>query len=379
MIAVIKKDALYEELLQSIRNGKYPPEHRFPTETDFALELGVSRNTVRAALKRLEEERHIIRLKGKGTFVAPAAPPPKHGNILILTNFTSDERYPYHYILPAIKEEAARRGRGIETCEFSQFSIFTPERAREVIEQNHIDAMIIITSNFIGNEPIIPLTRQLRIPVVLAHGYREDYAATGWAVVSCDFHAAWKTGLEHLAEQGHRKIITVTCAAENHSVRQYSRKEYHKLLRRLHLDDSDELILEFPLESPEEIDGKLQQLLSRPGAPPTAVMAYSDFMVPQIYRTLERMNLRIPNDIAVMGFCGGMNVKFFEPPLSTVDLEYAECGRIAVEIAATASEWFEPSGEGTRAPPLIYCPFHLIRNASTAIRRFENRYKTIES
>ncbi|MPN10489.1 hypothetical protein SDC9_157784 [bioreactor metagenome] len=76
-----------------------------------------------------------------------------------------------------------------------------------------------------------------------------------------------------------------------------------------------------------------------------------------------------------MGFCGGMNVKFFNPALSTVDLEYAECGRLSAEVAATASEWFDQSGSGSKAPPLVYCPYHLVKNESTAIRRYENRYR----
>lgn len=377
MIAVIKKDSLYEQLVQAIQTGKYPPEHHFPKEPDFAAELGVSRNTIRAALKRLEEEKYILRLKGKGTFVAPGTRVPASGNILVLTNFTSDERYPYHYILPSIREEALRRSCGIETCELAQFSMFTPEQAKSVIVQNHIGSIILITSNFIGDEPVIPLTRQLQIPVVLAHGYPEDYAVTGWAVVSCDFRAAWREALMHLAEQGHRKVITTAYKYEDRSIRLYAREKYHELLRSLHLEDSEDLILEAAQEQPNELLLKLEAFLKRPGERPTAILAWSDFIVPGIYEVLKRMNLRIPQDIAVMGFCGGMNVKFFNPALSTVDLQYAECGRLSVEIAATASKWFEPSGTKTKAPPLVYCPYHLVKNESTAIRRFENKYRKI--
>ena len=64
MISMMKKDSLYEQLVQAIRTGKYPSDYRFPKEPDFAAGLGVSRNTVRAALKRLEDEEYIFRLKG---------------------------------------------------------------------------------------------------------------------------------------------------------------------------------------------------------------------------------------------------------------------------------------------------------------------------
>ncbi len=186
MITMMKKDSLYEQLVQAIRTGKYPAEYRFPKEPDLAAELGVSRNTVRAALKRLEEEEFILRLKGKGTFVAPDKMAPVGGNILVLADFTSDERYPYHYILPSIREESRRRGYGVETCELVQFSMFTAEQAREIIDRTHIAAIIIITSNFTGREPIIPLTHGFGSLLFLRTA-TGGLAVTGGAVVSCDF------------------------------------------------------------------------------------------------------------------------------------------------------------------------------------------------
>ncbi len=170
-------------------------------------------------------------------------------------------------------------------------------------------------------------------------------------------------------------MITLAYTYPDRSIRLYSRETYLELLRSLNLDDSEELILEEPIASASELFPKLENFLGRPGPRPTAVLAWSDFLVPGIYESLKKLNLRIPQDMAVMGFCGGMNVKFFNPPLSTIDLEYAEEGRLAVEVAAGASEWFDPSGAKAKAPPLIYCPYRLVKNESTDIRRFENRYR----
>lgn len=58
-----------EQIKQKISKGELEPGERLPSETDFSKELGVSRNTLREALRILEEENIIIRKHGVGTFV----------------------------------------------------------------------------------------------------------------------------------------------------------------------------------------------------------------------------------------------------------------------------------------------------------------------
>lgn len=58
-----------EEIREKINNGELQSGERLPSETSLAKELGVSRNTLREALRILEEENIIIRKHGIGTFV----------------------------------------------------------------------------------------------------------------------------------------------------------------------------------------------------------------------------------------------------------------------------------------------------------------------
>ncbi|WP_182201353.1 GntR family transcriptional regulator [Paraliobacillus salinarum] len=58
-----------EQIKTKIKEGELEPGERLPSETDFAKELHVSRNTLREALRILEEENIIIRKHGVGTFV----------------------------------------------------------------------------------------------------------------------------------------------------------------------------------------------------------------------------------------------------------------------------------------------------------------------
>ena len=69
MAVEFKKDLLYRQLKDAILSGEYPPGSKFPREVEFAADLGVAFVTLRSALKKLEEDGLITRLRSRGTFV----------------------------------------------------------------------------------------------------------------------------------------------------------------------------------------------------------------------------------------------------------------------------------------------------------------------
>src|SRR5438093_225699 len=59
-----------DELTQRIDRGMLPAGSRLPSEPALAVELGVSRATLREALRALESEGLVRRMWGAGTYVA---------------------------------------------------------------------------------------------------------------------------------------------------------------------------------------------------------------------------------------------------------------------------------------------------------------------
>lgn len=66
---------LYETVKRYVRDqiesGEWPAHHQIPSENEIVSALGVSRMTANRALRELASEGAIIRIKGKGSFVAP--------------------------------------------------------------------------------------------------------------------------------------------------------------------------------------------------------------------------------------------------------------------------------------------------------------------
>lgn len=57
-----------------IHNGQYRPGTQIPSEHELSAELGVSRVTLREALRELVREQLLVKIQGKGTFVSSNPP-----------------------------------------------------------------------------------------------------------------------------------------------------------------------------------------------------------------------------------------------------------------------------------------------------------------
>ena len=87
-----------------------------------------------------------------------------------------------------------------------------------------------------------------------------------------------------------------------------------------------------------------------------------------MYETLYELNIKIPEQMSVMGFCGYPGAQFMNPPLSTVDLMYEKIGRDAADLILRSAEWF-----GKRNKPMtVFSPHKVISGESISpLKKYE--------
>jgi DNA-binding LacI/PurR family transcriptional regulator len=87
----------------------------------------------------------------------------------------------------------------------------------------------------------------------------------------------------------------------------------------------------------------MQELLARPGPRPTAVFCISDLKAIGALRALYEAGIRVPEDMAVVGFDGIMLGQFTTPALTTMNQPRAEMGRLAANMLFDLLDGHQPT------------------------------------
>jgi DNA-binding LacI/PurR family transcriptional regulator len=343
----LKKNQTYDRIRSAIESGQYPRGSRLPAEPEFCRQLGVSRVTLRSALSRLAKEGLIVRTPRNGTMVLPE--PRK----LLFVNANPGSMEEYNsclHILPGVDQACRQHGLGMDLFDLPLIQANGIQALAEKISQKYM-GIIVVTSSFLGHEPILDLIRSTGLPAVLAHAQEEDHKITGLPVIATNVREAFADGLRHLACFGHRQVATVWL---NFPYRRgHNKEEYAALLDSLGMNSDPKLMINLPSCNEKDAFETVQTFFRQQKVQPTALMCYSDYIAMLCYPALQALGLRIPEDVAIMGYCGLPGRTLLTPPLSTVDVGYARIGTMAVELILRADEWFRPEGGNA---PLIYSP-----------------------
>ena len=82
-------------LRERITTGDWPEHYRLPAEPDLARQLGVSRGTLRRAVRTLVGEGLLVQTRGRGTFVATTVvEPPLAQRLTTLSEAFVDAGHP---------------------------------------------------------------------------------------------------------------------------------------------------------------------------------------------------------------------------------------------------------------------------------------------
>jgi LacI family transcriptional regulator len=131
--------------------------------------------------------------------------------------------------------------------------------------------------------------------------------------------------VQHLIEHGHRNILCLGYDSQFNSIGLRIRG-YEKAMKKASL--KPELII---TDSPAEIGVKLhKRLLS--GTPPTALFSLNNVTTINVLQDLQAENVRMPEDIAVIGFDDFEMASLLSVPLTAVRQPAAELGRTAVQV-----------------------------------------------
>ncbi|RYY14160.1 MAG: LacI family transcriptional regulator, partial [Chitinophagaceae bacterium] len=161
------------------------------------------------------------------------------------------------------------------------------------------------------------------IPVIFFDRVEEQGDSTK---VIIDNYSSGYQATKHLIEQGCRRIVMVTANLKRNVYAQ-RHKGYIDALRDAQIPLDKELVLIKDLSEQCGVEAALQIMKMDPR--PDGAFITNDFSAAVCMQTLKEHGLRIPEDIAVVGFNNDAIGKLVEPQLTTIDYPGMAMGEIA--------------------------------------------------
>ncbi len=360
---ILKKDQIYFFLREQIESGQLAVGEKVPCELELAKRLQVGKITLRSALARLDEDGFIKRVHGRGTFIASQTPNPSvAGSIMFVHEPGSGSDSSWHYIMPKVETTAKNHNFDIVEATDQTLCAISDDELKSFVKNNNIVGIIATLNDFNGDEPVIDKLKKMARPVILAHPRLKDVNVTGFAGVAIDERQGWQTAIRHLAQNGHSNIAVIGEPSAR-GFRKHTKEETLRCLAANWATPNPQLIITANFDK-MEIGQAVEHLLNVTPQP-TAILCYSDFYAIYVYEKLKQLNLRIPDDVAVMGICGFPDAALLSPALSTIDYNYANIAKLAVEMVMTPDRWYDrQTGKGI----LRMTSFTLQARASTKKR-----------
>lgn len=192
-----------------------------------------------------------------------------------------------------------------------------------------------------------------RIPVVLLNNYLN---IEGLPCVAADHVTGAAAATNHLYERGHRKIGLLSGRFSRQIV-EARLNGYLKALSEHALPVDNRFIVDLE-PTIDEAQRAMERLLELPNRP-TAFFCTNDTIAAGAMKAVIRAGLRVPADVALVGFDDSYISRTVEPELTTVRIDPTAMGRTAAETLFRMIDGEVPE-EG-----LIQIPAELIVRGST--------------
>lgn len=317
---------IYDNLKAKIQSGELAPGSRLPFERELCEAFGVQRITVRKALDMLVQDGLIYKRAGCGSFVnAPhrESEPAQQGTLLFVMNKSQNDirsnSSAYNAQLFFLMEQMCRQSG--YTLLYAGVS-----SAREIdalAEQYPIAGAFLVSTL---DAEIVERHLALGTPLLCLNHHEARILS-----VLPDNEAGIAQAVSRLAALGHRRIAFVGGAPQSCN----AMERLHGFVSAMH-DCGLAVEPALLVQGDWTYDGSLkavQTMLSALAreAWPSALVAASDMMALGAIEAANRLGLKVPGELSVVGFDNIDLCRFCSPQLTSVGPRAEQMAHVAVE------------------------------------------------
>ena len=339
-----------ERIRELILQGEFVAGEKLPSEPDIAERLGVSRMTANKAILALVAEGHLVREKGKGTFVAEPSPELLRCAVAIVPEDVTLAMEDYYFgaLYWNVQATLADRGVPVEIVRLTTgigqpgpkdaglIAINPPERT--------LDELLAYAR---GGAPVVILGASW-----LDHGLN---------IVDSDNFLGAGLAVNHLADLGHRRIaILGACLEDSNS--QDRLKGYRTAMKARQLTPRPED--EFGVEQAIALeDTVLNAILAGIRDGITAFFVAGPHLTVQLQAAVQRAGFRVPEDVSIVGYDDPAFLSMAHPAPTTIRQPLAEMAKAACSVLVERLQSGDP-----RSAKRVLDPELVVRSSTAAPR-----------
>ena len=303
------------------------------TIKDIARELGISPSTVSRALKDhpdiSTETKKLVnalaeKLNYQPNIVALNLRQKKTNTIGVV--IPEIVHFFFSTVISGIEDIAYQAGYNVILAQSNE-SYQREVTDMKALFNSRVDGMLLSLSRETTNFDHIESIISKGVPIVF---YDRMYDSPTSSKVVVDDFAGAKEAVLHMIDQGCKRIAHLM-AAPNLFISVDRFKGYEEALKERNIKFNKEWVSECYSGTFEEGKRATQKLLSLPN-PPDAIFANNDPMAMGAMMAIKEKGLKIPQDVAVVGFSNWFFGELMEPSLTTVDQPGFEMGQEAARI-----------------------------------------------
>lgn len=296
----LKYVKLYNWAKTLILSGVLKKDEKMPSEHMLQKKFGVSRQTVRTALDRLEYEELIRRIRGSGTFVSYiyGGEAENKEHIGLIMSYFADYLFPqiYEGIESVMKEKGISIDVAVTRNKLNDESMYL-----ERFLNTDVAGLIVEGTRSSFPNPNMKLYRELQrknIPIIFIHNH---YSNLRFASVEMADERCSQELTRILIDNGHKKIGGIFKYDDMQGMERY--KGFMECMSENDLRINDECIKWF---STKDVDYQLSKKsltdFMKKASECTAMIMYNDEIAERFIEFAESRSIRIPEDLSIASF-----------------------------------------------------------------------------
>lgn len=301
------------------------------TIKDIARELGISPSTVSKALKGHRDissptRKAVQELVEKWNYIPdPIALSLKSGHSKTIGVIVPEiVHYFFSTVISGIEDFAYDSGYQVMFCQSNE-SYEREVKAVETLLSSRVDGILISVSKTTENFSHFKKIAEDGMPVVFFDRICEELDTDR---VIVDDEAGAYDAVKHLLDTGCKNIVHLS-GPQNLKIGRSRKEGYMRAVMEKGFRVHEKNIIK--CDTAEEARKMVPEILKR-SPKPDGIFAVNDLTAAETMKIIKQSGLRIPEDIALVGFTSGMISDLTDPPLSSVEQHGYEIGKEAVKM-----------------------------------------------